>query len=244
MRCRFAAVWIAMAWAGSGLAVCQQAAGGGAAVVQPGAPGTPNKKLTAETTGLHLLPPTQADTEFMQGMIVHHGQAVEMCDLVKTHTQDPRVLEIGRRISVSQTTEMQFMRQWLTDRGKPIEGDMSGMAGMGSMAGMDMSGMDMSGMKMDGKDAMDTAPMPGMLTPRQMDALRKASGRAFDRLFLTGMMQHHGGALTMVRDLFNQPAAVQDPALFDFAADVDNTQQAEIDLMRRILKQLPQRPIY
>jgi uncharacterized protein (DUF305 family) len=98
-----------------------------------------------------------------------------------------------------------------------------------------MKGMDMSDMKgMDMGDA-DVPPMPGMLTRKQMDALRHAEGPAFDHLFLTGMVQHHGGALTMVRDLFNQPAAVQDPALFDFATDVDNTQQAEIDLMRRLL---------
>jgi len=107
------------------------------------------------------------------------------------------------------------------------------MAGMdmGDMKGMDMSGMDMKDMDMD------MPPMPGMLTHKQMDALRKATGPEFDRLFLTGMIQHHGGALTMVRDLFNQPAALQDPALFDFATDVDNTQTAEIDLMHRILQQ-------
>jgi uncharacterized protein (DUF305 family) len=97
---------------------------------------------------------------------------------------------------------------------------------MSDMKGMDMSGMDM-----------DTPPMPGMLTRKQMDALRHATGPEFDRLFLTGMIQHHGGALTMVLDLFNQPASLQDPALFDFATDVDNTQTAEIDLMHRILVQ-------
>ncbi len=208
-------------------AICQQTSGAvGTSVVQPGAPGQRNKVLTQETTGLHLMPPTQADTSFMQGMIMHHGQAVEMCELVKTHTRDPRVLDLGQRISVSQTSEMQFMKQWLTDRGKPLEDPKM------AMGGMDMKGMDMSDMK--GMD-MDMPPMPGMLTHKQMDALRHAQGPEFDHLFLTGMMQHHGGALTMVRDLFNQPSAVQDPALFDFATDVDNTQQAEIDLMRRYL---------
>ncbi len=200
-----------------------QQAGGGASVVEPGAPGHSGKVLTPSTTGLHLMPPTQADTSFMQGMIMHHGQAVEMCALVKTHSHDPKVLEIGRRISVSQTSEMQFMKQWLTDRGKPLEDPKM------AMGGMDMGGMDMKGMDID------MPPMPGMLTHKQMDALRHAEGPEFDHLFLTGMMQHHGGALTMVRDLFNQPAAVQDPALFDFATDVDNTQQAEIDLMRRLV---------
>jgi len=201
-------------------------AAGAPAVVEPGAPGHSNKVLTSSTTGLHLMPPTPADTSFMQGMIMHHGQAVEMCELVKTHSHDPKVLDLGQRISVSQNSEMQFMKQWLTDRGKPLEDPNM------AMGGMDMKGMDMKDMDMG--DA-DVPPMPGMLTRKQMDALRHAEGPAFDHLFLTGMMQHHGGALTMVRDLFNQPAAVQDPALFDFATDVDNTQQAEIDLMRRLL---------
>jgi len=92
--------------------------------------------------------------------------------------------------------------------------------------GQDMKGMDMS-MPM----------MPGMLTPAQMDVLRKASGPEFDHLFLTGMIQHHTGALQMVKDLFANPGAGQDPQLFDFASDVDNTQQAEIDIMRHTLKE-------
>jgi len=214
----------------------QQAASPSApSVVEPGAPGQKSKVLTAQTTGLHLLAPTVADIRFMQGMIMHHGQAVEMCDLIPTHTKDPKVLELGRRIGLSQTTEMAFMKQWLTDRGQPLDDpamkmggmDMKGMTGMDMGAGMDMAGMDM-----------DMPPMPGMLTHKQMDALRAARGPEFDRLFLNGMMQHHGGALTMVRDLFNQPSAVQDPTLFDFATDVDNTQTAEIDLMHRLLVQL------
>jgi len=219
----FAAVAATMA--GAACAASGQAAGA-PAVVEPGAPGHSNKVLTSSTTGLHLMPPTPADTSFMQGMIMHHGQAVEMCELVKTHTHDPKILDLGKRISVSQTSEMLFMKQWLTDRGKPLEDPNM------AMGSMDMKGMDMKDMDMG--DA-DVPPMPGMLTRKQMDALRHAEGPAFDHLFLTGMMQHHGGALTMVRDLFNQPAAVQDPALFDFATDVDNTQQAEIDLMHRLL---------
>ncbi len=213
-----------------------QAAAAAPSVVEPGAPGHSNKVLTAQTTGLHLLPPTVADIRFMQGMIMHHGQAVEMCDLVKTHTTDPKVLDLGRRIGLSQATEMAFMTRWLTDRGQPIDDPMMKMSGMAGMDMGDMKGMDMGGMKMDGME-MDMPPMPGMLTRKQMEALRAARGPEFDRLFLTGMMQHHGGALTMVRDLFNQPSAVQDPTLFDFATDVDNTQTAEIDLMHRLLVQ-------
>jgi uncharacterized protein (DUF305 family) len=77
--------------------------------------------------------------------------------------------------------------------------------------------------------------MPGMLTPEQMKALAKATGPAFDRLFLTGMIQHHGGALTMVQELFDIPGAGQDSVLFDFATDVDNTQRAEINIMQNML---------
>ena len=96
------------------------------------------------------------------------------------------------------------------------------------MAGMDhMDHMNMGAMPM----------MPGMLTPAQMKALAAATGPEFDHLFLTGMIQHHTGALTMVKDLFKSPGAGQDPQLFDFASDVDNTQQAEIDIMRHMLKE-------
>jgi uncharacterized protein (DUF305 family) len=80
------------------------------------------------------------------------------------------------------------------------------------------------------------ALMPGMLTPQQMEALRKAKGEQFDRLFLSGMIQHHNGALTMVKDLFNTAGAGQDAELFDFATDADNTQRAEIKIMETILK--------
>jgi uncharacterized protein (DUF305 family) len=98
---------------------------------------------------------------------------------------------------------------------------------------MDMAGMghDMSHMKMD------MPLMPGMLSPQQMEALRKATGSRFDQLFLTGMIQHHTGALTMVNDLFATPGAAQDMQLFDFTADIGVTQQGEIDTMRNMLAQ-------
>ncbi len=220
---------LAIAFLAPAAALCQQTAPA-PSVVQPGVPGHGTKVLTPETTGLHLLSPTQADKDFMQGMIMHHAQAVEMTELVRTHSHDPEVLDLGRRIGVSQTSEMVFMKKWLTDRGLPI-------AEPSTMGGMDMKGMDMSGMDMKGMDMSDSAPMPGMLTPKQMAALRAATGPQFDHLFLTGMIQHHTGALTMVKQLFAQPAAGQDPDLFDFSNDVDNTQLAEIDLMKRILKE-------
>jgi uncharacterized protein (DUF305 family) len=185
-------------------------------IVQPGAPGASSKSLSASAANAGEAPktPSKADVDFMQGMIMHHSQAVEMTELLKTRSKDPQIRDLGKKIDISQTTEINWMKQWLTDRGFPID----------PMAGMDMKGMDMP-------------LMPGMLTPAQMDALRKASGPEFDHLFLTGMMQHHGGALQMVKELFANPGAGQDPQLFDFANDVDNTQQAEIDIMRHMLKE-------
>jgi uncharacterized protein (DUF305 family) len=208
-------------------ALCQQAktARGGVSIVQPGAPGQSNKTLTPETASVAPRRPSEADIKFMQGMIMHHAQAVEMTELLRTRSQNTEVQALGKRISISQTDEMSFMKQWLTDRGLPLSGNGS----------MDMPGMDMAGM-----DHMDMGPMPmmpGMLTPEQMKALAAATGPAFDHLFLTGMIQHHTGALTMVKDLFASPGAGQDPQLFDFASDVDNTQQAEIDIMRHMLKE-------
>jgi len=152
---------------------------------------------------------------------MHHNQAVEMTELLKTRSQDPEIQALGKKIDISQTDEMKWMKQWLIDRGLPTEME------------MDMSHMDHS--KMDHAHMNMMPAMPGMLTPEQMDALRKAKGAEFDHLFLTGMIQHHTGALIMVKDLFANPGAGQDPQLFDFANDVDNTQQAEIDIMRHML---------
>jgi uncharacterized protein (DUF305 family) len=213
---------------------CQQpntTTSGGVTIVQPGAPGQNNKTLTPETANAPLRKPSKADVEFMQGMIMHHSQAVEMTELLRTRSKDKDVQALGKRISISQTDEMAYMKQWLMDRGEPISAP-----GSMNMAGMDMAGMD----HMDHMDHMNMGAMPmmpGMLTPEQMKALAAATGPEFDHLFLTGMMQHHTGALTMVKDLFKSPGAGQDPQLFDFASDVDNTQQAEIDIMRHMLKE-------
>ena len=184
-------------------------------IVQPGAPGQPSRVLPP---GTPAQPPklAAADVEFMQGMIMHHAQAVEMCALIPTHTGNGTLRSLGARMSVSQSDEMKFMKHWLTSRGQPV-----------SMAMPGMPDMDMSGAPMK--------PMPGMLTPAQMEALRKAHGAEFDRLFLKGMIQHHGGALTMVKDLFSQAGAGQDADLFNFATDVDNTQRAEIGIMEKML---------
>jgi uncharacterized protein (DUF305 family) len=185
-------------------------------VVQPGAPGQPSRSLPADTPAHVPAPPTEADIEFMQGMIMHHGQAVEMTALIKSHTTNPRIIELGDKISTSQTDEMKFMKRWLAVRNQPTDMSMPG------MPDMDMHGNPMP-------------RMPGMLTPPQMAALRDARGATFDHLFLTGMIQHHTGALTMVDDLFHSPAAGQEADLFDFATDVDNTQRAEIRIMQDLL---------
>jgi uncharacterized protein (DUF305 family) len=193
-------------------------------IVQPGAPGQTGKILSAASAGIPFRPPAMADISFMQGMIMHHSQAVEMTDLLRTRSRNKDLQSLGKRISISQTDEIQYMKQWLQDRGQTVSAghDMSAMKGMdhGSMPGMNIASMPL---------------MPGMLTPQQMHALSKATGRAFDYLFLTGMIQHHTGALVMVRDLFDTPGAGQDAVLFDFANDVDNTQRAEINIMQGML---------
>ena len=189
-----------------------------APIVQPGAPGAPSKQLPASTTGrVPALSP--ADVDFMQGMIMHHSQAVEMTALIPSHTENKAIRTLGSRISRSQSDEMNFMKRWLALRGQPISMSMPG------MPNMDMKG-----------DAM--APMPGMLTDAQMEALRQAKGAGFDRLFLSGMIQHHNGALIMVKQLFDTAGAGQDADIFDFATDADNTQRAEIKIMQDLLKDI------
>jgi uncharacterized protein (DUF305 family) len=223
------------------------------APVQPGAPGQATKTLTAVTAAPLPRPPSEADIKFMQDMIMHHGQAVEMTELAKTRAANPEVVDLAHKIDVSQSDEIKFMKRWLNERGIAVEEmaampgmdqagmDHSGMAGMSGMDHSSMAGMDhskMGGMDKPATDPQDVAMMPGMLTPRQMTSLRAAAGEAFDEQFLTGMMQHHGGALLMVKQLFQQPGAGQDPVLFDFANDVDNTQLAEIDIMKGILRKV------
>ena len=187
-------------------------------VVQPGAPGQPTRTLPSSTRAT-LPPRSPADTEFMQGMIMHHAQAVEMTALINSHTQNKALHTLGARISRSQSSEIEFMKRWLMARGQPTEHTMH------HMPGMDMSS--------------DSMLMPGMLSPKQMAALRKAKGAQFDHLFLTGMIQHHNGALTMVKDLFDSAGAGQDAELFNFATDVDSGQRAEIRIMQTMLGEKP-----
>ncbi|HTW65358.1 MAG TPA: DUF305 domain-containing protein [Bryobacteraceae bacterium] len=162
----------------------------------------------------------------MQGMIMHHSQAVKMTDWLRTRTSNKELQELGKRINISQSDEIKYMKRWLTDRGEPDSMEESHMSHMsGVKSGDHMQHMNTDSMPL----------MPGMLTPQQMKALEAATGPTFDHLFLTGMIQHHTGALIMVQDLFDTPGAGQDAVLFDFATDIDSTQRAEIRIMQNLL---------
>ncbi len=218
LRCvRRGCVWAVLLSLSQAGARAQQAPPTPAPIVQPGAPGMASKTLPPSTAG-QAPQVSQADIDFMQGMIMHHGQAVEMTALIPSHTEDADIRSLGARISLSQTDEMKFMKRWLRARGEST-----------SMAMAGMPDMDKNGGPMP--------MMPGMLTASQMEALRQAKGAEFDHLFLTGMMQHHNGALVMVRQLFDTPGAGQDADLFNFATDVDNGQRAEIRIMQGMLKE-------
>jgi Uncharacterized protein conserved in bacteria len=190
-------------------------------VVQPGAPGQPSKTLPPSTRAT-LPPRSPADVEFMQGMIMHHAQAIEMTALIRSHSENKDLRSLGARISSSQDDEIKFMKRWLTARGEPV----SMYDAMAEMHDSHTSEHGMAAMNL----------MPGMLTPEQMEALRKATGAEFDRLFLTGMIQHHQGALIMVRDLFETAGAGQDAEIFGFSTDVDTGQRAEIKIMQAMLE--------
>ena len=193
----------------------------GPRIVQPGAPGESSRVFSSEeldnVSGATF---TEADVRFMQGMIPHHQQALQMTALVHEHATTNAVRQMALRMEISQRDEIKLMEAWLTERDQPIE------MPMGSMGGMhhDMVG----GLHV----------MPGMLTAEQMEALSNARGIEFDRLFLEGMIQHHQGAIDMVETLFNSSGAAQESTIFKFAEDVDADQQMEIDRMRGLLERL------
>ena len=187
-------------------------------IVQPGAPGQPTRTLPPSTRP-KLPPHTKADAQFMQHMIVHHAQAVEMTALIESHTENKEIRSLGARISKSQDDEIKFMKRWLTARGEPV-----------AVPAHQIHGANTPHHEM---------LMPGMLSAKQMEALQNAKGEEFDRLFLTGMIQHHNGALIMVKDLFDTAGAGQDPELFSFATDVDSGQRAEIKIMQTMLGEKP-----
>lgn len=183
--------------------------------VQSGTPLTPAEQAKADHG---VMPYTAADVKFMQGMIHHHAQAIVMAGWAQTHGARPDVKILAQRINVAQRDEIAFMQRWLKDRGQTVPEPMELQEGMAGMPGMS-----------------DSELMPGMLTAAQMAALDSARGPDFDRLFLTGMIQHHQGAITMVNQLFASPGAGQELYVFRFASDVNADQQTEIDRMRRML---------
>ena len=159
---------------------------------------------------------TPADVSFMQGMIGHHAQALVMAAMAPTHGASPQVRLFCEKVIISQRDEIVFMQRWLRERRQTVPDP---------DAHMDMD------MEMDGH----SMRMPGMLTPAQMKQLDKARDTTFDRLFLTFMIQHHEGALTMVADLFKSPGAGQAAEIFGYATNVDTDQRAEIERMQAML---------
>jgi len=153
---------------------------------------------------------TEADVRFMQGMIAHHGQAIYMASMAETHGANPRLLKFATKITQSQTAEIRLMQGWLVANHQ-FAPDSSAWRHM---------------------------TMPGMLTAAQLTELAAAKGKDFDRIFLTGMIQHHEGALKMVADLLATPQAAQDVDVSVFANDVQTVQTAEIGLMERMLDNL------
>ena len=161
-----------------------------------------------------------ADVQFVAGMIVHHAQAVLIAGWAATHGGSPALRALCERIVVGQRDEIAIMQRWLEERHRAVpDSD----AGRHTMPGMDHPML-----------------MPGMLTPEQLAQLDTARGPEFDRLFLTFMIQHHRGALTMVRQLVDTPGAARDGPLFQIASDVSADQTTEIDRMTRMLDGLSQ----
>ena len=155
----------------------------------------------------------------MQRMIGHHAQALTMAALVPTHSQRGDLRTLAARIDATQRDELALMRRWLASRGQTVPAA-DAHAGHGAGDHAAMSGM---------------PGMPGMLSPEQLARLERATGPAFDRLFLEGMIRHHEGALAMVQEFFATPGAAQDPESFRLASDVDADQRAEIRRMRELL---------
>lgn len=206
-------------------------------IFHPGAPGQPTRVITAEQAAdLARTTFTPADARFMQHMIVHHSQAVEMVALLEERGSSPQIKALGRRIAISQTAEMSLMRGWLEARGQEIApADLHMGHSMPSESAGGHAGHDMSGHAGHAASPSETPLMPGMLSPAQMARLAAAEGPEFDRLFLEGMIQHHQGALDMVDELLAQEDAAQDTLLSDFLTSVVADQSSEILRMRSLL---------
>ncbi|MEX0341010.1 MAG: DUF305 domain-containing protein [Erythrobacter sp.] len=206
--------------AGLLLSTCTAAIAQQAPIVMPGAPGAA-PRVIGEDEAIRLSDTrfSPADVRFMQDMIAHHQQAVEMAALVEGRSNHPDLVAIAGRIDASQADEIRFMRDWLTERGQPTA--------MQHHAGMD--------------HAAHHAKM-GMATPAQMAELATLEGSEFDRLFLQLMVRHHEGAIDMVKDLHDQPGTAYDPVMYEFTNDVVKEQEAEIERMNRVFAGLSSDP--
>ena len=191
---------------------------GSAPIVLPGAPGQSARTLSAEEA-VEIADNRYSpdDVSFMQNMIPHHSQAVEMANLVEARTNREELVEAAGRINASQADEIQFMRDWLEERGEPLEPK------------MDHHG---------GHHGGGHHQMAGMATPEQLKDLADSEGTDFDRRFLELMITHHEGAIIMVENLTSQPGSAYDPVLFDFTNDIINDQKAEIERMSSVLSTL------
>lgn len=191
------------------------------AVMAPqGRPGLTPAEQAAADGGIP--PYTEADVEFMSGMIPHHAQAVLMAGWAGANGASATLQALTERIVVAQRDEIGFMQRWLRERGRPVpEGD----AAHDMMPGMDHRRL-----------------MPGMLTADELQRLHRARGLEYDRLFLEYMIRHHEGALVMVDRLLSSPGAAHDDDVFKFAADVHADQTTEIERMKTMLAALPAGP--
>lgn len=221
---------LAVLLAATALAAC----GGptpGQAQTSPAPAARPDAAPGMGTIGSAVHPWTEADAQFMTLMIGHHAQALEMSRLAPERAENAAVMRLAERIINGQGDEIASMQLWLRDRGLPVPRATSAAAPMAHGEGHGHAhghgpGHGHSGM------------MPGMLTPEQMAALEAARGAAFDRLFLSSMIQHHRGAVSMVRELFASHGAAQDETVFKFASDVNVDQITEIERMQTMLADL------
>jgi uncharacterized protein (DUF305 family) len=181
-------------------------------IIQPGAPGQPSRVISAEeaTDLVEAEVVTDADVRFMQGMIGHHGQAIDMSALVADRTERATMRDVALRITLSQEDEIKMMQAWLAGRGEAAPG-------------------------IHDHHAPGAPLMPGMLTPEEMDLLEVASGTEFDLLFLEFMIKHHEGALLMVDELYATPGAAEETVIATFTGDVIADQRAEMDRMTAMI---------
>jgi uncharacterized protein (DUF305 family) len=188
-----------------------------APIIQPGAPGENSKKLDPETaTSIAMTSHIDADIKFLQGMIVHHQQAIVMSKLAAKRTNNKTIIDLANRIDLSQVDEINFMESWLSSR-------------------------DQNAHEMNHKDHMHMS-MSGMATPTQIESLKNSNSTDFDRLFLQLMIKHHDGALDMVDELKKYPGSANDQLLNEFVSDLINDQAVEIERMNLIAVNLSDDP--